>query len=388
MQYFVSAQVFNDSTINRLKKSEIEFVYNHYIQDGDNSAITGGIGTEKLTVYGPALNYKNTSGKQVISLNLGVDIISSASTDKIDFVVSSASILDQRAYFSSNYSRLLDKQNLNINGGFGLSIESDYFSISGNVGFAKSNKNNQRTLLAQFQFFDDDLRWGRVNPDYYKPVKLIYPVELRTKEWYNEYKRYSYNLKLGISQILNKRNTIGIFPELGLQKGLLETPFHRIYFTDGSLAVENLPNERIKGSLAFKLNTFSGGFVILKNTVNGYVDNFGIVGFAIENETAIKVKPFFTLLPNFRTYSQKSSVYFAPYKEHHIDETFFTSDYDLSAFQSFEIGLGIKYQPQKYLIKRLVSNSFIFRYNFLYRSNNLNAHILSLIIHTTNFKKK
>jgi hypothetical protein len=387
MQFMANAKTSGDSTKYKPNKTEIELVYNHYIQDGNKSAVTGGIGTEQLTVYGPALNLENSFGKNTLTFNLGADIISSASLDNIDFVKSSASKVSRRGYLIGNYSRQFEKQNLNINGGLGLSIESAYFSVSSNLGFTKSDKDKLRTYSAQLLIFNDDLRWGRLSAQYWRPVKLIYPVEIRYKEWYDVFKRNSYNLKLGLTQIVNTRNTFAIFPEFSYQQGLLATPYHRIYFSDGTEAVEQLPKERYKGALALRLNTFVGGNVIFKNTIDDYTDNFGIEAFSFENETALKLKHFLTLLPNFRIYTQKGSRYFAPYKEHKTTETYYTSDYDLSSFQTYNIGIGFKYSPQEYLTKRFLFNDLIIRYNYLHRTNNLNAHIISLIIQTTKFKR-
>jgi hypothetical protein len=386
--FFAKAQPAKDSAQEKISKTEIELVYNHYMQDGQNSAVTGGIGTEKLTVYGPMLNIKNSAGKHSLAFNAGTDIITSASTDKIDFVTSSASKRDARYYLNTTYEKTLVKQNLAVYGGLGFSIESDYFSIASKIGLSKEDKKHLRSYSAQFQVFNDDLRWGRINIDYFRPVTLIYPSELRFKEWYNTTKRNSYNLKLGFTQVLNKRNVLGLFPEMAYQQGLLATPFHRIYFTDSTESVEQLPDKRFKGALALRLNSFVGGNIILKNTINGYADNFGIAAFSIENETALKLKPYLTLLPNARFYMQKASPYFAGYREHKSDEEFYTSDFDLSAFQTYNIGIGLKYSPFKYLGKKLAFNTSVFRYNYMYRSNNLSAHIFSLVLQTEYYKKK
>lgn len=352
------------------------------MQDGNNSAVTGGIGSESLTVYCPAFNLKKTSGKNALALNLGADVISSASTDRIDYVMSSASRVDTRYYANTVYEYNFDKKNLVVSGGAGFSIESDYFSLSGKVGVTKEDKNNNRSFSAQFQIFDDDLRWGRLNPDYYRPVKLIYPVELRYKEWYDEYKRYSCNLILGYTQILNSRNILGLFPGITCQTGLLATPFHRIYFQDGTEGVEQLPDERWKGSLALRLNSFVRGNLILKNTVNGYADNFGILGLSFEDEVAVRIGYVITLLPNARFYTQRGSGYFAGYGKHQNNETYFTSDFDLSSFKTCNIGIGFKYSPFSDITKKLLFNSLLFRYNFMYRTNRLFANIFSLSFRT------
>jgi hypothetical protein len=386
VQLFAKAQT--DSVRTPLNKTEIELVYHHYLQDGNNSAVTGGKGTEELSVYGPALTLKKTTRKNTFSFNLGTDIITSASTDNIDYVMSSASRIDARTYANVSYTRQQKNRNSSVNGGVGFSVESDYFSLSGSLGFTKRDKKELRTFSVQLQVFDDDLRWGRLDLDIRKPVKLIYPSELRGRQWFDNYKRKSYNLKTGFTQILNARNILAVFPEVSYQQGLLSTPFHRVYFTNDSVVVERLPDERYKAAVAVKLNTFTGGNVILKNTVNIYKDNFGIIAFSFENETAVKVRSYLTFLPNIRIYTQKSSTYFAGYKEPKSSQAYYTSDYDLSAFQSLNVGLGIKYTPQKYMSRRSVFNSAVLRYNYLHRSNNLNAHILSLVMQTTFFGKK
>lgn len=387
-QFFAKAQSIADSDTIRVNKTEVEMVYSHYLQNGSNSAVTGGVGTERLTVYGPAMSLKFSSLRNVVSLDIGADVISSASTDNIDFVVSSASVLDTRTYLNSSYSRNFQKKRLSLYGGLGFSAESDYLSLSANAGFTKKNKNQQRTASATFQVFNDDLRWGRLNPDYYRPVGLIYPQELRYREWFDVYKRYTYNLKIGITQILNERNTAGIFANFSGQQGLLSTPFHRVYFTNDSLAVEKLPSGRLKGALAIRLNSFAGGRVVVKNAIHGYTDNLGIRAVAVENETAIKIRPSFTLLPNVRFYSQKGSQYFAPYKKHRSDEPYYSSDYDLSSFRTINAGIGFRYSPQKYMRRNLLFNSMLFRYSYMHRSNGLNAHIFSLLVQTTSIKKK
>ncbi len=304
------AQV-KDSTFKRndIKKTDIELLYNHYVQDGDNSAVTGRIGTEKLVVYSPALKINHKSKRNTYSVIAGADIISSASTDNIDFIVSSASRRDASPYANIGYGRDFIKQRANLHLATGLSIESDYFSVPLSFGGNYITKSKMRTYFFDVQMYFDDLRWGRINEDLYKPTRLIYPSELRYKEWYNTYRRESYNFKLGLQQIINKRNILGIYPEITYQQGLLATPFHRIYYTDGSVGVENFPDQRLKAILGLRLNSFVRKRIILKNRLDLYSDNFGVRGIAIENETAIKLTPLFVLTPLVRLSLQQGSKY-------------------------------------------------------------------------------
>ena len=56
----VKAQTTDTSNYQsrKLKVEEIEFVSSYYHQDGNNSAVTGGIGTEKLTDYGNTIDLR------------------------------------------------------------------------------------------------------------------------------------------------------------------------------------------------------------------------------------------------------------------------------------------------------------------------------------------
>ena len=362
----------------KISKTDIQLVYSHYIQDGNHSAITGGTGTEKLIVYSPDITFK----KQVdsingYSINAGVDVISSASLDNIDFIVSSASKLSNHGYINISYNRGIKNKGLTVSPSAYFSIESDYLSTGFGLSANHISKEKTRELSAAFEAFFDDLRWGRLNGE--RPLRLVYPYELRYKEWYNEYRRRSYNLSLGLQQTLNKRMLLGIFPGISYQHGLLATPYHRVYFKDSSLRVENLPRDRFKIPVGIQLNTFIGDRYVLRTYYRFYWDNFGIIAHSFEVELPVKITPAITLSPLFRFYTQTGSSYFKPYKEHSNDENFYSSDYDLSAFQSYESGLETKFVVAG-KNGGSVFNKFSLRYSYYKRTDGLYAHIITLLI--------
>ena len=88
----------------KLQLEEIDFVSGYYRQDGNNSAITGGIGTEKLTditntIELKLFTYDKKQRKNQFRVELGIDHYTSASSDKIDpKTISSASMDDTRMY--------------------------------------------------------------------------------------------------------------------------------------------------------------------------------------------------------------------------------------------------------------------------------------------------
>src|SRR6478735_138211 len=103
-----------------LKIDEINFVSGYYHQDGNNSAVTGGIGTEKLTDFANTLDlkisrYSSDYCKHELFLELGIDHYTSASSDKIDpRTVSSASMSDTRVYPSAAYSITNEKTGVTL----------------------------------------------------------------------------------------------------------------------------------------------------------------------------------------------------------------------------------------------------------------------------------
>ena len=235
-----------------------------------------------------------------------------------------------------------------------------------------------RTWSFNLQIVLDDLRYGIFSSSSTKSRSLVYPSELRYREWYDGYRRRSYNIKSGITQIINPKMIIGIYPEINYQHGLLSTPFHRVYFKDNSLKPEQLPSSRFKGILGIKTNNFIGSKTILKNELNLYSDNFGVSGIALENETAIKLNYLLTISPSLRFYYQESSKYFAPFQQHAVSDIYYTSDYDLSRFNSFKAGIGFRYAPHKKAGRRYSFNEMQLRYAWYRRSNGLNAHIISI----------
>ena len=375
LQWISNAQQSRDSLNKKLNKTEIELVYNHYLQDGDNSAVTGGKGTEKMTVYGPSIRYNRANEKNEMAFQIGTDVISSASVDNINFV-SSTSRVDARMYLKASYQKNFEDWSLSI--GSSGSIESDYTSIGSYLGISKENPDKMSTFDLLFTMYNDDLRWGRLNSQAgNKPVRLIYPVELRYKEWLDGHRRNSFNLKGAGSFVINKRNRLGLSSELSYQTGVLSTTFHRIIFQDQSIGLENLPDQRFKSSFNSQWNSFVTGRLILKNNVSFYADTWGIKGLAMAHESIIIVNQKIRLTPNIRIYRQGGSKYFKAYQEHQPEDEFYTSDNDFSDFNSINLGMGVVLFPLKKIYKNLQFKRCIISYNIYVRQDGLQAHILS-----------
>ena len=74
--YGISQVSINPYSNKKISKSTIEIIYSQYLGDGDHSAITGGIGTEKLIVYEPEIILKHQIDSLRASwVDAGVDVI-------------------------------------------------------------------------------------------------------------------------------------------------------------------------------------------------------------------------------------------------------------------------------------------------------------------------
>jgi len=367
----------------RVSRTDIQVLFGYYTQNGNHSAITGGKGTEKLHVYSPEFTLSHhIDSAHSWSLNAGIDVISSASLDNIDFIVSSASRLSARTHVSPSYSWKLKHSDTRISVGTGISVESAYLSFPASVSVSHVDPTGSREWSAGVQCYFDDLRYGRISADYLYPVGLIYPAELRDTIWFHNYKRNSYNLSLAYYQVINPRMQLAVFPELVYQKGLLSTSYHRVYFNDvrSTARVEKLPVERWKFPLAVQLNIFAGTRTIIRSYYRFYHDDLGITAHTIQFEVPVKLKPELSLAPLVRLYTQTPARYFAPFGQHDLKEKYYTSDYDLSRFSSYKAGLTIRYAPQHPMNAHYTFNALSLRYAWYKRSDGLAAHILTLLL--------
>jgi len=94
----------------------------------------------------------------------------------------------------------------------------------------------------------------------------------------------------------------------------------------------------------------------------------------------IKIGMRFTLYPSYRYYTQTAADYFAPYETALSTSQFYTSDNDLSAFNSNQYGIGVSYTDifTGFHIGKLGLKNIDFKYNYYQRNTNFNAGFFSL----------
>jgi hypothetical protein len=366
----------------KLKIEEINIISAYYHQNGNNSAVTGGIGTENLTDFANTFDlqlskYGVSGKKHTFTFELGVDHYTSASSDKIDpNSISSASRQDTRVYPSLNWTVSNDK----TGNAFGLtgsySHEFDYQSFGGGINLTRVSKDKNTQFDFKGQVFLDT--W-----------KVILPVELRPLGYgsgsdrdgrgaVDHSPRNSFSTSFSVSQVLTPRLQALLIIEPSYQHGLLATKYQRDYFTDGSERVESLPGSRYKLPIAVRFNYFLDDHFVIRTFYRYYMDSWGIRAHTAELEIPIKLTSFVSVSPYYRYNNQQGTRYFAPYGQHNPTDTYYTSDYDLSTLHSNFVGANIRLSPPTGVFGWQHFNSLEIRAGHYMRSTGLNSNIVTL----------
>lgn len=364
----------------KLSFEEANLVSSYYHQNGNNSAVTGGTGTEKLTDLSNSFEvklsrYDRKNRKHVFDLELGVDHYTSASSDKIDpKTISSASHADTRVYPSLNWSVENEQKGTTLGAGLSISHEFDYQSLGMNVLWAKKTADKSGEFSLKLQAYLDKL-------------KIILPIELRTPaeqvqrhENYPTASRNSFSASLSYTQIVNERLQLALLTDLVYQHGYLGLPFHRIYFKDGTESVEHLPSNRFKIPLGIRASYFVGDNLILRGYYRYYHDSWALDAHTASLETVVKLNPFFSVTPFYRYYVQTGIRYFAPYLTHSSAEEYYSSNFDLSGFTSHFYGVGFRVAPPRGVLGIEHVSTLELRYGHYRKTNGMQSDIVTLNI--------
>ena len=361
-----------------LETTEVDFLTSYYSQDGDNAAVSGGVGTEELTdITANIIVSIPLNDDDVLTLDTGISAYTSASSSNVNpfdkgtadpFQASTgASSSDLWFNFTGNYSHSSDDRNQIWAAKASVSSEFDYSSIGFGGSYTRlfNEKNTELSISANI---------------YLDTWKTIYPYELRPffdggdgindalfiqntvtgnpnyNPIFNDFSdkgRNSYSFGLGFSQILHKNVQGSLAFNLTKQSGLLSTPFQRVYFSDIddsfidnfqlADANEKLPNNRLKIALGGRLNWYLNELLTIRTFYRYYFDDWGINSHTASIEIPVKITDKFTLYPSYRFYNQTAADYFAAYEKHLSTNNFYTSDYDLSKYSSNQFGFGVSY---------------------------------------------
>ena len=341
---------------------------------------------------------------------------------------SGASASDVWVSGTVGYSHSSDNRNSILSANVNFAAEYDYTSIGFGGGYTRlfNEKNTEIGVKAQVYLdtwspkypteLDSYLEaGGNLNNGFFADIDILDQagnvidknganVWAPIFEPISDKNRNSYSVSFSFSQIINQRAQFSLFLDVVQQSGWLSNPMQRVYFKDtdnyyiGDAAyiphydlptntevfqladdIEQLPDTRFKIPVGARLNYYINEYISVRTYYRYYYDDWGISGHTASIEIPIKIGGKFTVYPNYRFYTQTAADYFAPYLEHLSTDEYYTSDYDLSAFDSHQVGLGIKYTDIFTKAKLLTFGlkSVDLRYANYTRSDGLNAGIIS-----------
>jgi len=339
---------------------------------------------------------------------------------------SGASKSDVWSTVTADYSHSSDDRNFNWNSNVSFSAEYDYISFGFGGGVLKQfNEKNTTIGLSGNAFFDTwnpvyptELKSfkqvnGNLNQGFFTGVTILDQNGNASSGWnplnnfqlINDKSRNSYSASLSFSQILSKNAQFSLFIDFVKQQGWLGNPLQRVYFRDVSnyfignansinnytslgnsdvfqLAddIERLPNSRVKIPFGMRFNYYINEIFVVRTYYRYYSDDWGVQSHTANIEVPIKISDKFTLYPSYRYYTQTAADYFAPYEQHLSTEKYYTSDFDLSQFNSNQFGFGFSYTDifAKSHVWKLGLKSIDLKYYNYKRNTSFNSSILNV----------
>jgi Protein of unknown function (DUF3570) len=382
-----------------LQLDEVNLVSSYYLQDGDHSAITGGIGTEKVSDISNGLDLKlvwtgDNLNKNTMSAGLGIDHHTSASSANVT-LTGLGKQGGTRIYPSLDWTVENTKKGTSFGIGSYYSGEYNYKSFGADVHFSKKTDDKSGEFSAKFQ-------------GYFDQVTLIYPSEFipvitpvsggatyvttasgnlvlssggsggSSKPSLPTSPRNTYTAAFSYSQMVNSRLQVMFLADVVTQNGYLSLPFHRVYFSNKKDTIEKLPSSRFKLPLGFRLNYFVGDNIILRSYYRYYTDSWGSNSNTANLEIAYKISPFLSISPFYRYYNQTAAKYFAPYGIHSPTDQYYTSNYEYAQFQSSFFGVGFRIAPPKGVLGYQNLHDLEIRYGHYAQTTGLSSDVISI----------
>ena len=267
----------------KLTLEETNLISSYYTQTGNHSAITGGIGTQKLTDVSNIISLRFvkwdlSERKHSLDFELGLDHHTAASSANVSKTGASKAG-GTRFYPSISWKVENDARRSSFGIGAAYSSEYNYHSYGVNAQFSKTSRDKNREFDVKTQLFFDRVKL--IEPSEFTPVvsQTVNTVTTASgrvirsssnsgaSSGIPSSSRNTIATSLSLSQVVNKRMQVAFMGDAVAQQGYLGLPFHRVYFTDNSVHIENLPNTRFKFPAGVRLNYFAGDKLIFRTYV-------------------------------------------------------------------------------------------------------------------------
>ena len=273
-----------------LENAEVDLLTSFYTQEGNNAAVTGGIGTESLFDFASSINISIPLNEDdIFTIDATISAYSSASSSNLNpfsgassggdddddddddddgdkyggptigtpwAASSGASKQDVWGSGSIGYSHSSNDRNKIYSANLSFSAEYDYTSFGAGVGYTSLfNQKNTRFSLGLNIYLDawspaypteifTYIKKGNLNADFFNGIDILdshgNPINKNNANAWRPTKdklidnksRNTYAASLSFSQILNENSQISIFSDIVIQQGWLANPMQRVYFRD------------------------------------------------------------------------------------------------------------------------------------------------------------
>jgi len=321
---------------------DTDILISYYDQDGDHSAVTGGVGTEKLEVVSPVVLLAwRVDESLTLTADIGIDQISSASIGNIQVEVGSASIpaSDTRTFGTFKAKKKFGKQTWGLT--LGMATEYDYESMSYGLDWAVDLNQANTSIAASVRRYDDAIDLIGING---------YGSQgdgLPTTEGKGD--RTTTDLFVTLSQTLGRRTAGSVELSVSSQEGVLSTPYNEVIlvsssplYPNGKHVAERLPDSRVRKALGLRLNHAFSDSLVQRVGYRYYTDDWGITAHTIDLETHFRLptEREMWLYPIFRFHTQQATDYFGLPLTFTGAEDYYTSDWDLAETSTDKYGVG------------------------------------------------
>jgi len=355
-----------------LRVDEVDLFSSYYNQNGDHSAVTGGIGTQKVTDFSSGLDLhlvwlNQAYNKNTLSVGLGYDHHSSASSAYVALNGGGKPGGD-RIYPSLDWTVENAQKGTSFGVGAYYSGEYNYKSKGADLHWSVKTKDRSGEFGVKLQGYFDQVTMILPSEFIHQPVAQQQGTMIittasgntevvgtngqvisSTKNSLPTSPRTTLTAAFSYSQMINSRLQIMLLGDVVAQSGYLGLPFHRVYApylqTPNKDTIEKLPSSRFKLPIGVRANYFLGDNIILRSYYRYYTDDWGIRSNTASLEVAYKITPFFSISPFYRYYDQSAAKYFAPYNAHTAADIYYTSNYEDAKFQANYFGVGFRIAP-------------------------------------------
>lgn len=288
-----------------------------------------------VQVYSPTFSYMKTLSKEwLMGVKCRIDSISAASIKKLKSSTSSTTASasgggenegPDDVRFAPTFLTTYDNGSDSVTAGVYFSTEHDYQGRSIFASYVRQlNEENTALGVGVSQSFDE---W---QPSIVRNLS-------RTD-------RKESKVDLSINQLISPTLSMQFIYSYLYSEGFLASPYN--YVTVGSTNVYELyPQTRTGSAYALKGVKLFDPANSMNFSYRYYDDNWGIKSHTLNTEWLYSVSNLLTLGLRARYYTQSKANFTKPLASVSASDTYIVSDYRMSAFDSYDVGIPLIYKP-------------------------------------------